>query len=161
MYNGAIDGVGPRYCPSIESKVVRFADKERHQLFLEPEGLDTDEIYIQGFSTSMPIDLQEEMIHSLKGLENAHIMRDAYAIEYDCIDATTLYPTLESKEISGLYFAGQINGTSGYEEAGAQGLMAGINASLKLDNKSTMPGYADIYFIKKYMQRNYCMTKAQ
>ena len=138
MYNGAIDGVGPRYCPSIESKVVKFADKERHQLFLEPEGLDTDEIYIQGFSTSMPIDLQEQMIHSLKGLENAHIMRDAYAIEYDCIDATTLYPTLESKNISGLYFAGQINGTSGYEEAGAQGLVAGINASLKLDGKDPM-----------------------
>ena len=138
MYNGAIDGVGPRYCPSIESKVVRFADKERHQLFLEPEGMDTDEIYIQGFSTSMPIDLQEEMIHSLKGLEKAHIMRDAYAIEYDCIDATTLYPTLESKDISGLYFAGQINGTSGYEEAGAQGLVAGINASLKIDGKEPL-----------------------
>ena len=138
MYNGAIDGVGPRYCPSIESKVVRFADKDRHQLFLEPEGMDTDEIYVQGFSTSMPIDLQEEMIHSLAGLENAHIMRDAYAIEYDCIDATTLYPTLESKNISGLYFAGQINGTSGYEEAGAQGLIAGINASLKIDGKEPL-----------------------
>ena len=138
MYNGVIESAGPRYCPSIESKVVRFADKDRHQLFLEPEGMDTDEIYIQGFSTSMPIDLQEEMIHSLKGLENAHIMRDAYAIEYDCIDATTLYPTLESKNISGLYFAGQINGTSGYEEAGAQGLVAGINASLKLDGKEPL-----------------------
>lgn len=132
MYNGAIEGTGPRYCPSIESKVVKFADKERHQLFLEPEGLDTNEVYLQGFSTSMPIDLQEDMVRSLKGLEGAKIMRDAYAIEYDCIDATTLYPTLESKAISGLYFAGQINGTSGYEEAGAQGLMAGINASLKL-----------------------------
>lgn len=132
MYNGAIEGTGPRYCPSIESKVVKFADKDRHQLFLEPEGLDTNEIYVQGFSTSMPIDLQEKMVNSLKGLENAKIMRDAYAIEYDCIDATTLYPTLESKNISGLYFAGQINGTSGYEEAGAQGLIAGINASLKL-----------------------------
>ncbi len=138
MYNGAIEGTGPRYCPSIESKVVKFADKERHQLFLEPEGMDTKEIYVQGFSTSMPIDLQEDMVHSLVGLENAHIMRDAYAIEYDCIDATTLYPTLESKNISGLYFAGQINGTSGYEEAGAQGLVAGINASLKLDNKEPM-----------------------
>ncbi|MBQ7352216.1 MAG: tRNA uridine-5-carboxymethylaminomethyl(34) synthesis enzyme MnmG [Clostridia bacterium] len=138
MYNGAIEGTGPRYCPSIESKVVKFSDKERHQLFLEPEGLDTDEIYIQGFSTSMPIDLQEKMINSLAGLENAHIMRDAYAIEYDCIDATTLYPTLESKQISGLYFAGQINGTSGYEEAGAQGLVAGINASLKLDKKEPL-----------------------
>ena len=132
MYNGAIEGTGPRYCPSIESKVVKFADKDRHQLFLEPEGLDTNEIYLQGFSTSMPVDLQEEMVRSLKGLEKAEIMRDAYAIEYDCIDATTLYPTLESKNISGLYFAGQINGTSGYEEAGAQGLIAGINASLKL-----------------------------
>jgi len=138
MYNGVIESAGPRYCPSIESKVVRFADKERHQLFLEPEGMDTDEIYIQGFSTSMPIDLQEKMIHSLKGLENAHIMRDAYAIEYDCIDATTLYPTLESKNISGLYFAGQINGTSGYEEAGAQGLVAGINAGLKLQGKDPL-----------------------
>ena len=138
MYNGAIEGTGPRYCPSIESKVVKFADKERHQLFLEPEGMDTKEIYVQGFSTSMPIDLQEDMVRSLIGLENAHIMRDAYAIEYDCIDATTLYPTLESKNISGLYFAGQINGTSGYEEAGAQGLVAGINASLKLDVKEPM-----------------------
>ncbi len=132
MYNGSIEGTGPRYCPSIESKVVKFADKERHQLFLEPEGLDTNEVYLQGFSTSMPINLQEDMVRSLKGLENAKIMRDAYAIEYDCIDATKLYPTLESKDISGLYFAGQINGTSGYEEAGAQGLIAGINASLKL-----------------------------
>jgi len=138
MYNGAIDGIGPRYCPSIESKVVKFADKERHQLFLEPEGMDTNEIYIQGFSTSMPIDLQEKMVNSLKGLENAQIMRDAYAIEYDCIDATTLYPTLESKNISGLYFAGQINGTSGYEEAGAQGLIAGINACLKLEEKEPL-----------------------
>lgn len=138
MYNGAIQGTGPRYCPSIESKVVKFADKERHQLFLEPEGLDTNEIYVQGFSTSMPIDLQEKMVNSLKGLENANIMRDAYAIEYDCIDATTLYPTLESKNISGLYFAGQINGTSGYEEAAAQGLLAGINASLKLRNQEPL-----------------------
>ncbi|MBE5736671.1 MAG: tRNA uridine-5-carboxymethylaminomethyl(34) synthesis enzyme MnmG [Clostridiales bacterium] len=138
MYNGVIESAGPRYCPSIESKVVRFSDKDRHQLFLEPEGLDTDEVYIQGFSTSMPIDLQEQMIHSLKGLENAHVMRDAYAIEYDCIDATTLYPTLESKDIEGLYFAGQINGTSGYEEAGAQGLVAGINAALKIDGKEPL-----------------------
>lgn len=138
MYNGAIEGTGPRYCPSIESKVVKFADKDRHQLFLEPEGMDTSEIYVQGFSTSMPVDLQVEMVTSLKGLENAHIMRDAYAIEYDCIDATTLYPTLESKDISGLYFAGQINGTSGYEEAGAQGLIAGINAGLKLSKKEPL-----------------------
>ena len=138
MYNGAIEGVGPRYCPSIESKVVKFSDKDRHQLFLEPEGLDTNEMYLQGFSTSMPVDLQEKMVNSLQGLENAQIMRDAYAIEYDCIDATTLYPTLESKSISGLYFAGQINGTSGYEEAGAQGLIAGINAGLKLENKEPL-----------------------
>ncbi len=138
MYNGSISGVGPRYCPSIESKVVKFAEKERHQLFLEPEGLDTNEVYIQGFSTSMPIDIQEKMVHTLPGLENTFIMRDAYAIEYDCIDATTLYPTLESKNISGLYFAGQINGTSGYEEAGAQGIVAGINAGLKLENREPM-----------------------
>lgn len=138
MYNGDISGVGPRYCPSIESKVVRFADKNRHQLFLEPEGLDTKEVYLQGFSTSMPIDLQAKMVNSISGLENAFIMRDAYAIEYDCIDATCLYPTLESKTISGLYFAGQINGTSGYEEAGAQGIVAGINASLKIQNKEPL-----------------------
>ena len=138
MYNGDIEGVGPRYCPSIESKVVRFADKNRHQLFIEPEGMDTNEVYLQGFSTSMPVELQADMIHSLKGLENAFIMRDAYAIEYDCIDATTLYPTLESKNISGLYFAGQINGTSGYEEAGAQGIVAGINAALKIQNKEPL-----------------------
>ena len=138
MYNGAIEGVGPRYCPSIESKVVRFADKERHQLFIEPEGLDTNEVYLQGFSTSMPVELQSKMVKSLKGLENAFIMRDAYAIEYDCIDATTLYPTLESKNINGLYFAGQINGTSGYEEAGAQGIVAGINAGLKILNKEPL-----------------------
>lgn len=138
MYNGDIQGTGPRYCPSIESKVVRFSDKDRHQLFLEPEGMDTNEVYLQGFSTSMPVDLQEDMVKSLKGLENAFIMRDAYAIEYDCIDATTLYPTLESKNISGLYFAGQINGTSGYEEAGAQGLVAGINSALKILGKEPM-----------------------
>jgi len=138
MYNGSIEGVGPRYCPSIENKVVKFSDKDRHQLFLEPEGLDTVEMYLQGFSTSLPVDIQEKMVNSLSGLENAEIMRDAYAIEYDCIDATTLYPTLESKNISGLYFAGQINGTSGYEEAGAQGLIAGINACLKLENKEPL-----------------------
>lgn len=128
--SGEIKGVGPRYCPSIETKVVRFSDKERHQLFLEPEALDTNEMYLQGFSTSMPADLQKEMVHSVIGLENAEIMRDAYAIEYDCIDSTQLKPTLELKTIEGLFFAGQINGTSGYEEAGAQGIVAGINANL-------------------------------
>ena len=132
MYSGEIIGVGPRYCPSIETKVMRFSDKERHQLFIEPEALNTKEMYIQGFSTSAPVEIQEEMLHSLKGFENAKIMRDAYAIEYDCINSLELLPTLEHKKISGLYFAGQVNGTSGYEEAGAQGLLAGINASLKL-----------------------------
>ncbi len=128
--SGEIKGIGPRYCPSIETKVVRFADKERHQLFLEPEALDTKEMYLQGFSTSMPSDIQKNMVHSVIGLEKAEIMRDAYAIEYDCIDPTQLKPTLELKNIAGLFFAGQINGTSGYEEAGAQGLVAGINANL-------------------------------
>ena len=133
--NGEISGVGPRYCPSIETKIVRFKDKDRHQLFLEPESMKTNEIYIQGFSTSMPADVQEKMIHSLKGLERAEIMRDSYAIEYDCIRSTCLLPTLEAKGHKGLFFAGQINGTSGYEEAAAQGIIAGINASLYLQNK--------------------------
>lgn len=132
MYSGEIVGIGPRYCPSIETKIMRFKDKTRHQLFIEPESLNTKEVYIQGFSTSAPVYLQEEMLHSLKGFENAHIMRDAYAIEYDCINSLQLLPTLEYKNVEGLYFAGQVNGTSGYEEAGAQGLLAGINASLKL-----------------------------
>ena len=130
--SGEIKGIGPRYCPSIETKIVRFADKDRHQLFLEPESLSTNEVYIQGFSTSMPTDVQKEMIHSVEGLENAEIMRDSYAIEYDCIDPQQLLPTLELKTKKGLYFAGQINGTSGYEEAAAQGIVAGINASLYL-----------------------------
>ncbi len=135
VYSGLIKGVGPRYCPSIETKVIRFADKDRHQLFLEPESLSTQEVYIQGFSTSMPVDVQEKMVHSVKGLEKAEIMRDSYAIEYDCIDPTQLNPTLELKTIKGLFFAGQINGTSGYEEAAAQGIIAGINASLQLRGK--------------------------
>ena len=135
MYNGEIKSEGPRYCPSIESKVVRFSDKSQHQLFLEPEALSTKEVYVQGFSTSMPTYLQHEMVKSVKGLENAHIMRDAYAIEYDCIDSLQLYPTLQYKNIEGLYFAGQVNGTSGYEEAAAQGIIAGINAALFLQNK--------------------------
>lgn len=128
IYNGSINGVGPRYCPSIEDKVVRFSDKERHQIFLEPESEDTCEFYVQGASSSMPASVQEQIYRSIEGLENVEIMRDAYAIEYDCIDATELDSTLCSKRIRGLFFAGQINGTSGYEEAGAQGIVAGINA---------------------------------
>ncbi len=138
VFSGLIKGVGPRYCPSIETKIVRFADKERHQLFLEPEALSTNEVYIQGFSTSMPVDVQEKMIRSVKGLENAEIMRDSYAIEYDCIDPTELLPTLEYKKVKGLFFAGQINGTSGYEEAGAQGIIAGINANCYLKGKEQL-----------------------
>jgi len=130
MYSGNIVGTGPRYCPSIETKLVRFSDKERHQLFVEPCGLDTDEMYIQGFSTSMPTDVQYEMLRSLDGFENAEIMRYAYAIEYDCAVPTEMLPTLEFKAVSGLYGAGQFNGTSGYEEAAAQGIVAGINAAL-------------------------------
>ena len=132
LYAGVIHGIGPRYCPSIEDKVVRFADKERHQLFLEPEGADTNEVYVQGMSSSLPHDVQREMYHSVKGLEHCRIMRYAYAIEYDCIDSLDLYPSLEFKKIEGVFCAGQINGTSGYEEAAGQGLIAGINASLKL-----------------------------
>jgi len=132
LYGGLVKGVGPRYCPSIEDKYVRFADKERHQLFIEPESASLDVVYLQGFSTSMPHDVQDLMVRSLPGLEHAVIAKYAYAIEYDAIHATDLWPTLESKRIPGLYFAGQVNGTSGYEEAAAQGLMAGINAALKL-----------------------------
>jgi len=132
LYSGQIHGTGPRYCPSIEDKVVRFSEKERHQLFAEPMGADTEEIYLQGFSSSLPADVQYKMLRSLKGFENAEIMRYAYAIEYDCCDPTQLYPTLEFKTVEGLYGAGQFNGSSGYEEAAAQGLVAGINASLKI-----------------------------
>ena len=138
MYSGNITGEGPRYCPSIETKLMRFADKERHQLFVEPCGLDTDEMYIQGFSTSMPTDVQYAMLRSLEGFENAEIMRYAYAIEYDCIDPTEMNHTLEIKRVSGLYGAGQFNGTSGYEEAAAQGLVAGINAALSVLGKEPM-----------------------
>lgn len=138
MYGGYATGVGPRYCPSIEDKIVRFADKERHQLFLEPESLYYDDWYLQGFSTSMPRDIQEQMVHSLKGLENAIITKYAYAIEYDAIDPLQIKPTLENKIIKNLFTAGQINGTSGYEEAAGQGIIAGINASLKLDNKDPL-----------------------
>ena len=138
MYGGYVEGVGPRYCPSIEDKVVRFSDKERHQLFLEPESIYYDDMYLQGFSTSMPHDIQEKMVHSLKGLENAKILKYAYAIEYDAIDSRQLKQSLETKLVEGLYTAGQINGTSGYEEAAGQGLIAGINASLKLENKDPL-----------------------
>ena len=132
LYAGVIHGTGPRYCPSIEDKVVRFADKDRHQLFLEPEGADTNEVYVQGMSSSLPHDVQKAMYRTVKGLEHCEIMRYAYAIEYDCIDPTDLYPSLEYKKTEGLFTAGQINGTSGYEEAAGQGLIAGINASLKM-----------------------------
>lgn len=138
LYSGKIEGVGPRYCPSIEDKVMRFADKERHQLFMEPMGLKTKEYYVQGLSSSMPEYIQNEVLHSIKGLENASVMRCAYAIEYDCCDPTQLKATLEFKNIENLYGAGQFNGTSGYEEAAAQGLMAGINASLKLMGKESV-----------------------
>lgn len=135
MYTGVIEGIGPRYCPSIEDKVVRFADKERHQIFIEPEGLDTHEVYPNGISTSLPFDVQYALVRSMAGLENAHITRPGYAIEYDFFDPRDLKPTLETKAMHGLFFAGQINGTTGYEEAAAQGLLAGLNASLHVQDK--------------------------
>ena len=138
MYSGRIEGVGPRYCPSIEDKIMRFPDKPRHQLFIEPMGVDTDEYYLQGMSSSLPEDVQIKFLRTIKGLENVEIMRNAYAIEYDCCDPLQLLPTLEFKDIKGLYGAGQFNGTSGYEEAAAQGLVAGINATLKIKGKEPM-----------------------
>ena len=135
MYAGVIEGIGPRYCPSIEDKVMRFADKNSHQIFIEPEGLDTHELYPNGISTSLPFDVQVQIVRSMKGFENAHIVRPGYAIEYDFFDPRDLKQTYETKFISGLFFAGQINGTTGYEEAAAQGLMAGLNASLFSQDK--------------------------
>jgi len=138
LYGGKIEGVGPRYCPSIEDKVVRFADKSRHQIFIEPEGVETNEMYVQGMSSSLPEEVQIQMLRSVRGLENVEVIRGGYAIEYDCINPTSLLHSLENKVISGLFFAGQINGSSGYEEAAAQGLVAGINAALKIDAKEPL-----------------------
>jgi tRNA uridine 5-carboxymethylaminomethyl modification enzyme len=146
MYTGVIEGTGPRYCPSIEDKVVRFADRDSHQIFVEPEGLTTHEVYPNGISTSLPFDIQQDLVHSIKGFENAHITRPGYAIEYDFFDPRDLRPTLETRHIGGLFFAGQINGTTGYEEAAGQGLLAGINAALQVQGRETWyPGRDQAY----------------
>src|SRR3989440_731393 len=138
LYSGQIKGIGPRYCPSIEDKVVKFQDKDRHQIVLEPEGVDTHEIYVNGMSTSLPIDVQREILSGMKGLESAQMIRPGYAIEYDFVQPTELHPSLETKKVQGLFFAGQINGTTGYEEAAAQGLVAGINAALKVKGEEPL-----------------------
>jgi tRNA uridine 5-carboxymethylaminomethyl modification enzyme len=136
MYSGVIEGIGPRYCPSIEDKIVKFPEKERHQIFLEPEGIATDEIYVNGFSTCLPYDVQVGLVRTIIGCEEAEILRPAYAVEYDFAPPTQLFASLETKACQGLFLAGQINGTSGYEEAGAQGLIAGINAVRKIQGRS-------------------------